>query len=231
MLLGGRTVALGAMVSTPVFPQRTTSNQEDCMSDLLKKYASFGERVDDAGFRAAYDDVWPRCRERFLKLEAFYEYQEPDNVSLQAFIAGDVARSRAVIQEGLKRSLPFYAQVRAMNIDLHRVRPVPWPLTDYLKWEFISYQESIRQGERISIYRDTVGAAYLYPKVSDFLIFDDFACFLHCYTDSGDFKGGVVVKDKGVVNEVAEIHHHIASLAVPFAQAVALTPKGTWQLL
>ena len=200
------------------------------MTLLIDKYASFGTPVDSAGFRTAFQDLWPSCQRRFLKLETLYDYIESDNKSWEAFKAGDLQQSRKVLRESLARSTPFRERVRLLGIDSHRVRPVRWPLTRYLDWEFLSYEETIRHGQRISLYPAELGIATVGSEVSDFVLFDDYACLLQRYSVRGELEGAVLVKEKGIVQELAGIHTALAAKSLPFQDAVEFIADNTWQL-
>ena len=196
------------------------------MNILFKKYAAKGELLDLDGFRAAFRGLWPKCNRRFLKLETLLSYSEPDNLSWIAFAAGNKDLARDLLKEGLSRSLPFYERVRTFGIDSHRVRPVAWPLTPYLEWEFLSYEISIRNGQRVSLYPAEAHAAA--DDISDFVLFDDYACMIHRYSERGEHEGGVLLDEPTVIEELADIHHHLSGLALPFHEAVDYGADQRW---
>jgi hypothetical protein len=200
------------------------------LSYLHERYASFGMPIDSAGVRAAFQKFWPQCTRQFLKLETIFEYVEIDNSSWNAFAAGNLELSRQLLQQGLSRSIPFYERVRALGINSHRVRPLCWPLTRYMEWEFLSYEESIRHGQRISLYPAETDSSLVAAKVSDFILFDDFACLLHRYSRWGELEGAIVVEQREVVRKIAGIHAALAARAMPFHDAVEFGSDHRWHL-
>jgi hypothetical protein len=204
--------------------------REQILNGLYDKYAPWGTHLDVSGFRAAFQRYWPKCTRQFLKLETLFEYVEVDNPSWDAFVAGDVELSRTLLKEGLSRSIPFYERVRALGIDSHRVRPVRWPLTRYTQWEFHSYEESIKLGQRISLYDAEYNDMPTASGLSDFIVFDDFVCMLHRYSESGALEGAILVERSEIVREVAGFHANLAAKARPFAEVVEFGPDQEWHL-
>jgi hypothetical protein len=192
---------------------------------LHEKYSPYGTPLTIPAFQAAFRSSWPKCTRRFLKLETRFEYVEIGNASWNAFSNGDTAQSIAFLKEGLNRSIPFYERVRALQINSHRVRPVRWPLTRYLQWEFLSYEESIRQGQRVSLYDPESDGIPPAAELSDFILFDDYACMLHRYSEKGEFEGASLVEHVDIVNEIAGLHASLAARARPFHDVVTFSPE------
>jgi hypothetical protein len=187
---------------------------------LHDKYASYGVSLTISDFQGAFRSFWPKCTQQFLKLETRFEYVEVDNASWNAFSSGDTRKSLSLLREGLNRSLPFYERVRALKINSHRIRPVRWPLTRYLQWEFLSYEESIRQGQRVSLYDLAADNIPPLSELSDFILFDDFACMLHCYSERGEFEKATLVESPEIICEIAQLHATLAAKARPFHEVV-----------
>lgn len=162
-----------------------------------------GTRLGLDGFGAEFERAWSGLESRFLKVESWQAYREAEsNESQRAYEEGDHARARALLREEAEADRPLYEDVRRRGIDFARIRIVQEPLTDYLRYELMSYQIRLEMGEKIEAAR--VSADVSLPdghsfdeRYFDFLLFDRRAALIHDYGHgtAGIQTGGWLVRD------------------------------------
>src|SRR5947209_2446694 len=89
-----------------------------------------------------FETLWEKLSHKFFKFERLQSYQEPDNSSLQAFLARDYELARREMIEARAKDAKLYIELCRKGIEFVRVRAVELPLSDYLRWELETYQIS-----------------------------------------------------------------------------------------
>lgn len=80
------------------------------------------------------------------------------------------------------------------------------PVTDYLRYELMSYRIRAAMGENIEVARDVSARALLHEDVFDFLLFDRDAALVHDYGNgpTGSQVGGWLVTDPPTIRILEE---------------------------
>lgn len=164
----------------------------------LQAVVDRGTRLTLDEFSAEFSRAWSRLRSRFLKLECWQVYQEQEvNQSQQAFQRGEIDRARELLRQEAEADRALYDDVRTRRIDYSRIRLVREPLTDYLRYEMMSYRIRAAMGEVIDVVVLEPEATLPSDQFFDFLLFDRHAALVHDYGvgDVGAQTGGWLVHD------------------------------------
>jgi len=182
---------------------------------------SQSERLSLDQFGSEFRRAWREVASRFLKLECWQAYQEPETKSLHAFLKGDRARVPELLKAEAERDKPIYADVLARDIDYARIRVVRRPLTPYLQWEMLNYDVRAAMGENIVIFDDTGNTEPL-PNDScfDFLLFDRRVALVHDYGTNGLQAGGWLVRSPAVLERLEEIAISLRQQSIPLSEFV-----------
>lgn len=181
---------------------------------------SRGDRRDSpeaffAGFRSAWDVV--RCQ--VLKLETRQSYQEPGNPSWQALQAGDWDRAMNELSKSRQKDDPLYADLRKRGIDFVRCRPLVFPASAYVRWEYRVYESNMARGERIfGLNRDVLAEFFDSIATHDFMVFDTRLACIHDYDQSGLIQGGWWIEDQSAIRALVAVHGVIKANAQPIEQ-------------
>lgn len=171
-------------------------------------------------FQAAFRTAWAALRSRFLKLETWQSYRElSTNRSQQAFERGDLDCARELLHVEAEQDRPLYEDVRQRGLEYARIRLVKEPLTDYLRYELMSYQIRAAMGENIVVVQVDPEISLPHSDLFDLLLFDRDAGLVHDYGsgDVGTQAGGWLVRDPEIL---AELEQRVLALR---AQAVPLS--------
>lgn len=182
---------------------------------------SRGTRLALDQFLAEFRTAWSRMRSRFLKLETWQSYEElAANRSQQAFQRGDFNRARELLREEAEGDRPLYDDIRQRGLDYARIRLVKEPLTEYLRYELMSYQIRAEMGENIVVVRSEPRIRLPNPDVFDLLLFDREAALVHDYgtAEAGRQTGGWLVRDPEVIEELERRTLALRQQAVPLSQ-------------
>ena len=166
-----------------------------------------------SGFGAAYDAV----RGQILKYEGRQEYNEPGNVSFDAFAKGDIDRAVALIRESKKDDEPIYQKLAEQRVEIVRLRSVKKPLSKYLIWEIENYKISEELGERIFFFNHDQLSEFLAANVHhDFMIFDARFAYMHDYGEDGTLKGGWRFDDVSSISALLSLFAFLKANSVNF---------------
>lgn len=166
-----------------------------------------------AGFRNAWETV--RCQA--LKLETRQVYIEPDNPSWLALTAGDWDGALKALEKSRQVDDGLYSDLRQRGIDFVRCRPIVFPPTDYLRWEYQVYKRNAEQGERIFCLNRAI-LAELFDTVAthDFMVFDTRLACVHDYDAEGLIQGGWWLDDPAAIKALVAIHGIVKANSQPF---------------
>jgi hypothetical protein len=145
-----------------------------------------------------------RCQ--ILKLETLQFYNEQGNPSFDAFIAGDLSTSIEKIRASKADEAEAYQHLSEGCIEFLRVRSVVRPLSDYLKWELLNYNQNQAMGERIFLW-NSLSSGDFFDKHArhDFMVFDARFAMVYDYDDEGVLKGGWFLDDTEKIAELIAI--------------------------
>ena len=168
-----------------------------------------------AGFRSAWDAV--RCQ--VLKLETRQSYMEPDSPSWRALDAGDWDTAMSELEKSRQIDSPLYADLRARGIDFIRCRPIVFPASDYVRWEYRIYENNARQGERIfCLNRAILEEFFDTVATHDFMVFDTRLACIHDYDADGLIQGGWWIENPATIRALVAIHGIVKANGQPFGR-------------
>ena len=154
-----------------------------------------------------------------FRWEARQYYLIPwDEPSLVAFQTGTARPERSV------RTSPWLARIatsRAAGRDWSRVRHVVEPLSEYVRWEMVSYVESQAAGERILV---TIGNSV--PTDADYWLFDGddigdrYAIVMH-YAEDGAPERFELTTDHRRFEELSRYRDGLLAEAIPLNEYLA----------
>ncbi|MFA6375880.1 MAG: DUF6879 family protein [Candidatus Paceibacterota bacterium] len=110
------------------------------------------------------------------------------------------------------------------KIAVQRVRVVPSPLPDYIKFEIDSWQKySVKNGETFFFldakdYQEIITACGFNSK--DFWLFDDQSLLIFNYDKSGQFTGEILIADGGMARRYSELKSKFLKKSLPLDQFV-----------
>jgi hypothetical protein len=163
-----------------------------------------------------FGDRFKTFRYTAYRLETLQSYDVPqEEESLAAFLAGDPV-SFGPSKDGWTATI---ANAVAAKKSMRRVHVVEEPLSDYLRYEMLSYRPNVEAGEDVRILPVTPGRWPNLP-LDDYWLFDSAELWLMDYDEDGHFTGVVPVTD--AVEIVMANHWRDAALhaAVPYADYV-----------
>jgi hypothetical protein len=157
-------------------------------------------RLTLPAFISEFGRQYPRVRRRTVKVEVWQTYQEPDTGSLHAYMSGNHAVVRALLEIEANHDRAVYDHVQRTGTPFIRLRAVTLPLTPYLTYEMLNYTVRARLGETIEIADLTADRRPLpNPRSFDFLLFDRDAALIHDYGHDGLQVGGWLTREPAVL--------------------------------
>lgn len=178
-------------------------------------------------FSSEFHRAWSRLRSRFLKLECWQAYQELEsNRSQQAYRQGHLERARTLLREEAEGDRPLYEDIRARRLDYARVRVVQEPLTDYLRYEMLSYQLRAEMGEAIVVVTVDRDVDLPSQEFFDFLLFDRHTALVHDYGTGpvGAQTGGWLVNEASVLETLERTVLSLRQRSVPVLRYLSAVP-------
>lgn len=156
-------------------------------------------------FQSEFQQAWSSLRSRFLKVECWQSYQElATNRSQEHYRKGDLGRARELLREEAEGDRPLYEDVSKRGLDFARIRVVKEPLTDYLRYELMSYQIRTEMGENVVVVTADPEVQLPNSELFDLLLFDRDVALVHDYgtADVGSQTGGWLVRDPALIDEL-----------------------------
>jgi hypothetical protein len=128
---------------------------------------------------------------------------------------GDINQARNLLVKSLASNVDFYQQAAERDLLMRRVRLVEFPISHYLKFEFMSYQISAQYGTRILVKDITEEPSHSKLKTSyDFVMFDGSIVLRHDYDPTGLLRGGWLIDLPEQVGRYRDIAQESRSGAV-----------------
>lgn len=152
-----------------------------------------GEFLEPSGFFEKFVQLAASAQNSFFKLERLQSYDESGAPYHDAFISGDWDRSVALFKEQIETGSASAIDFCRRGISSTRLRLVEFPLTDYVKWEMMTYHISASYGQRILVRDITAEPEKGSVKASsDFVMFDDQIVLRHVYQPDGQLRGALL---------------------------------------
>lgn len=190
-----------------------------------------GERLDLPGFFKKFSELRELYKHVFRKFESRFDFDEAENPSYCAYRKGDIEKSVSLIREGLNPSARSYQRIANEGVRFIRIRPFTTPLTEYLKWEFLSYQVSIELGEEILLFDGDRYPLLAHPYSVDFVCFDSFAAMVNDYDENGRMVGGWLVTSLSDVQGLVAFHDGLRSISGRFSDKFSRTSSSEmWKI-
>jgi len=173
-----------------------------------------------------FDGLFDMFHRTAFRLECLQSYAvAPEDEALRAFRQGLPRPERSV------RTSPWLRRVAlttAAGKQWSRVHLVRQPLSEYLRYELIAYQESQAAGEQV-LLADLDEHPDLAALGPDFWLFDSAtadarAVLMHYDDDSGDVDRFELVTPGGRLSALEEQHDHALRAAVPLNTFLARQP-------
>ena len=187
-----------------------------------------GEYFETADrFFSHMPNAWQRTKSQVLKMETRQKYVEFDNPSWEAWIVdNDWQKAMRLLEQSRTGDVALYQNLREKGVDFVRCRPVIFPLSDYMKWEFEIYKFNEAHGERIFCFNDAAVPSFTESVAEhDFMVFDATSACIHNYDAKGKIIGGWWINDQRSILELRLIPFN------PAAQDVVLQGLPIYNVL
>jgi len=169
-----------------------------------------------------FDKSWRSAKTSIFRLEGRPEYKvagEQKNIAEwkkgELDLGGD---------KEWRKWMELLKSAQAKKILVQRVRVVPNPVPDYIKFEIDSWQKySVKNGETFFFldakdYQEIITSCGFNSK--DFWLFDDQNLLIFNYDKSGQFTGEIPIADGGMARRYAELKSKFLKKALPMDQFV-----------
>jgi len=154
-----------------------------------------------------FDKNWRSAKNNIFRLEGRAEYRVPgEQENIEKWKKGELDMKNNKEWQGWMGSLK---SAKAKGIATKRVRVVPKPLPDYIKYEISLWQDhSTKNGEELFFinseeYQKIVAGCGFNPK--DFWLFDDKKLLILNYSHNGQFSGEILIADDGMAKRYCEL--------------------------
>jgi hypothetical protein len=164
-----------------------------------------------------FDKNWGNAKTSIFRLEGRPEYKVPGEPELIAkWKQGELDLSG---NKEWQKWLGSLKKAKAKKVPVKRVRVVPKPMPDYIKYEIAAWQEySAKNGEEFffintSDYNEIISGCGF--NLKDFWLFDDEKLLILNYSPAGLFTNDILIADGGMVNRYRELKAKLLQKAVP----------------
>lgn len=176
-------------------------------------------------------DLYRGCRYSAHRVETLQRYAGLDDEARQrAFYAGEPLPPPGPHKQ---ETIEVYTALRQAGRQLGRVHIVDLPLTPYMHYELLVYEENVAAGEEVAIVERTADPG-LADMTRDFTIFDggtpDAVVVWFNYDQDGRVHGYEVTDDPAVTDWCWRAYQLARAHAVPldeFTATKAVTSAGT----
>ena len=188
------------------------------MQNLFPPDSAVSRKLSLEELGPIFRDFYSRIENRVFKLERIQSYTEPDNSSYEQFKKGNWDAAIDLIPEIRMRDANLYMSLFQRNIHWVRVRAIELPPSSYLKWEFKTYNETARYGEKIlvcNLMHDR--SREMLWNTSDFMLFDHLGVLIHDYDANGLLTGAWLVEDADLIQHYNAVAREFVKSSVPLA--------------
>lgn len=191
------------------------------MDNLIstQQIASQSDYISGAGnFFSNFREAWNTVSSQVLKLETRQSYLEPGNPSFELLTQNKIEEAIQLIPEVRKIDIPLYDKLNSKHVDFVRCRPVVFPMSNYLKWEFACYKFNAEHGEKIfCVERDKLLTIFETKALHDFMVFDLSKAFIHNYDIDGKIEGGWIVSNREYISSLVQLYSLIRASSMHFS--------------
>ncbi len=163
------------------------------------------------------ENAWKSARKNIFRLEAIPEYGVPEDlVQFEKWKLGESDLDEASINW-----LGNLNKTKERGVKMQRVRVVPLPLSDYIKYEIYFWKHSMQNGEEILFLEEKEYDRLIQPlnfKPKDFWMFDDKVLIIFHYDKTGDFVMEESITDMQTTNEHLELKQKLLQSAIPMEE-------------
>lgn len=169
-----------------------------------------------------FDKNWRNAKVDIFRLEGRPEYKVVgEGEHIAKWKKGELNMAADKNWQSWMKSLK---SAKAKKVAVQRLRVVPNPLPDYIKFEIALWQKySVVNGEKIRFIntKDYQGIVREYgfdPK--DFWLFDDEKLLMFNYGTAGQFLGDIAITDGAMVRRYCDLKQKLLEKSVPMASFV-----------
>lgn len=172
-------------------------------------------------FFSNFKPAWAECESQVLKLETRQTYIEKGNPSYELMAEGKLIEAIELIPSVRSSDLTLYKSLNDRKIDFIRCRPVVFPLSEYLQWEFECYKFNAAHCEQIFCLEEKeLASIFDSLALHDFMVFDHTKAFIHDYDTNGEIQGGWIVKDSGQIENLITLYSLIRAHSIDFTKFI-----------
>ena len=162
---------------------------------------------------ALMEKAWKKAERSVFRLEAIPVYKVPEDLILFE----KWKQGRLELDARSKEWLKNLKKTSQRGVKIQRVRVVPLPLSDYIRYEIDFWKNSVKCGEEIlslksKDYGKIIKNLDFTPK--DFWMFDDKALIIFLYDSRGDFVREESIPNKATIKRYAELKRKLLERAV-----------------
>ncbi len=168
-------------------------------------------------FFANFSEAWKNVKSQVLKLETKDEYDEGDDPSYKLLKQGKFQEAISYFKTDELINVELYKSLSERKIDFVRCRPVKFPISEYVKYEFKAYELNNKHGEKIyCVEYDTLREVFEKLALHDFMVFDSSIAFIHDYDANGKIQGGWISHNKVAIENLIALFSYIRSYCIDF---------------
>jgi hypothetical protein len=173
-------------------------------------------------FFSRFESAFESVKHRILKLETRQTYREPGNPSWEALNAGNFGLALELLPSARAEDVDLYRSLSGRGVSFIRVRPVAFPLTNYLRWEIHSYIFNAAHGEQIYFVEYEKHRQLFEQHLRhDFMLFDSALALIHDYNSEGLIRGGWETTSQAAITSLATRYEQLFADAEPFSEFLA----------
>ena len=169
-----------------------------------------------------FDKNWRNAKKSIFRLEGRAEYKIPqEQENLKKWKLGELNLEN---DKEWQSWMKLLKSAGAKGIKPQRVRVVPKPLSDYIKYEVDTWQKySVKNGEEFFFmdekeYQVIIAEFGFGPK--DFWLFDDEKLLIMNYGKAGQFLGDILITNGGMVKRYCDLKLKLLQKSMSLASFV-----------
>jgi len=176
-----------------------------------------GIEIDSMVPLSLMEEAWKNSRKAIFRLEIIPEYNVPEDVIL--FENGK--QGKFEFDADARKWLHNLKSTKERNVNIQRVRVVPLPFPEYIKYEIEFWKHSIPNGEEIFFleskeYENIIKNLDFEPK--DFWLFDDEILIIFHYDETGNFVKEKLISNEEMIKKHAELKKELLKRAIPMEE-------------
>jgi hypothetical protein len=158
------------------------------------------------------NEVWDNAKDDIFRLESIPEYKVPSDLLLF-----EKWKKRELIFDENDDWFKRLKETKSKDISMKRVRIVPLPISDYIKYEIDFWKISTKYGEQILFlslkdYEKMKSSLDFFPE--DFWMFDNNKLIIFHY-EEGDLKKEILIEDKELIQKYLSFKKELIKASIP----------------